>query len=473
MNAIKVEMEKLNQIERIKTKLILAKETDTDLKVFGAGSHKYRVGEIVNHEDIVKFENDYAVSLPESYKTFLLHIGNGGVSYGASCAGPFYGIYPLGKNTNELFDETLYLNANCILYPKMSDEYWESLTQAIDGEDISDDDYERELGKIFSGILPLGSQGCSYIHGLVLNGAYKGKVVNIDIDMQKPKFTFEATFLDWYERWLDEVISGDLIIDTPSWFGYGMGGSSKDLLDNYSSTVESDVKKDCLYAILKKANLDIEILNLIEEQYKTSSGELKEILLQIMTKFDYERAHDYLIEYTRENLLAVFQFVFWYAKDKSAEWLEIIEKNFSRINDDETFRFCTYLLKEMNIDYASIIIPFTSHINKEIRITAYYSLGLLKNKHDYLEVFIQGLNDSANRVIHTTLQALKGMKDKKLLIHYKNIAVRFPKEQDYILVNLNHRLEEFGLSVTIIKKIDIENFKMPKAKKKWHQFWKK
>ncbi|TDW52247.1 SMI1/KNR4 family protein SUKH-1 [Flavobacterium sp. 270] len=466
-------MEKLNQIERIKKKLILAKEADKDLKVFGAGSHNYIVGEIVNHDDIVKFENDYAVSLPESYKAFLLHIGNGGVSYGSSCAGPFYGIYPLGKNTNELFDETYYLKANCILYPKMSDEYWESLIQAIDEEDISDEDYEKELGKIFSGILPLGSQGCSYIHGLVLNGEYKGKVVNIDIDRQKPKFAFEATFLDWYERWLDEVISGDLIIDTPSWFGYGMGGSSKDLLETYSSTVEFEVKKDCLYAILKKADLDIEILNLIEEQYQTSSGELKEIFLQILTKFDYDRAHNYLTEYTRENLLAVFQFVFWYAKDKSADWLEVIKKNISRIDDDETFSFCTYLLKEMDIDYSSVIIPFTSHENEKIRITTYYSLGLLKNKHDHLEVFIQGLNDNVNRVIHITLQALKGMKDKKLLIHYKNIAERFPKEQDYILVNLNHRLEEFGLSTATIKNLNIDNFKMSNIKKKWYEFWKK
>ncbi|RZJ48667.1 MAG: SMI1/KNR4 family protein [Flavobacterium sp.] len=466
-------MKELSQIDRIREKLIEAKNTDLDLKIFGADSHKYTVGKTVTLAEISQFEKDFEIELPESYKTFLLHIGNGGVSYNSSCAGPFYGIYPLGKNTNELFDETYYLKANCILYPKMSDEYWESLTQAIDEEDISDDDYEKELGKIFSGILPLGSQGCSYIHGLVLNGEYKGKVVNIDIDRQKPKFTFEATFLDWYERWLDEVISGDLIIDTPSWFGYGMGGSSKDLLETYYSAVEFDVKKDCLYAILKKANLDIEILNLIEEQYKTSSGELKEIFLQILTKFDYERAHNYLTEYTRENLLAVFQFVFWYAKDKSADWLEVIKKNISRIDDDETFSFCTYLLKEMDIDYSFVIIPFTLHENEKIRISAYYSLGLLKNKHDHLEVFIQGLNDSANRVIHITLQALKGIKHEKLLIHYKNIAERFPKEQDYILVNLNHRLEEFGLSTAKIKNLNIDNFKMPNTKKKWHQFWKK
>ncbi|MDP5200414.1 SMI1/KNR4 family protein [Flavobacterium sp. DG2-3] len=463
----------LNQIERIKTKLISAKNADQYLKVFGADSHKYIVGKTLTVAEISQFEKNFDIELPESYKAFLQHIGNGGVSYDSSCAGPFYGIYPLGKNINELFDETLgHLKAKCILFPNMSDEYWDNLTKAIDEDDISDDNYELELGKIFSGILPLGSQGCSYIHGLVLNGEFKGKVVNIDIDRQKPKFTFEATFLDWYERWLDEIISGDLIIDTPSWFGYGMGGTAKDLLQSYFSAQEFNAKKDCLNAILKKANLDIEILNKIEEQYQLSSGELKEIFLQIMTKFDYERAYDYLVTYTKENLLVVLQFVFWYAKDKSADWLETIELNIGKINNEETFRFCTYLLKEIDMDFGYLIVPFASYENENIRVSAFYTLGQLKNKAEYLDTFVLGLNDKSNTVINTTLQALQNIIDKKLLVHYKNIAEQFPVEQDYILVNLNHRLKDYNLSNTSILNIDIENFEnsSQKEKKKWFRF---
>lgn len=458
------------QVERIKDKLIKAKYTDLKLKVFGAESHKYILGKPLYNEDILKFENEYELELPECYKAFLLHIGNGGISYSNSGAGPFHGIYPLGKNVGELIENTKeYLKRDCVLYPKMTDEYWNNLTKKANENDISDEDYENELGTIYSGILPLGSQGCTYIHALILNGEHKGRVVNIDLDKQKPKLIFELNFLDWYERWLDEVISGDLIKDTPSWFGYKIGGSEVNILKLYFSTSDNKTKIDCLEGLLDKQKLKSETIQIIEEQYKITSIDQKKVALQILTKFDYEKAKSYLIEFSEESLLDVFQFIFWYAKNKSNDWFLIIESNIEKINNEETFRFCSYLLKEMNVDYGYLIVPFTSHYNDNIRASAYYSLSQLKNKREYLETFITGLNDKENRVIHAVLQALEGVSDKRLLKHYKNIAERFPKEQDYILVNLNHRLKSYGLTTTTIKNIDIDNYS---REKKWFHFWK-
>lgn len=454
-------MNELCQIERIKKKLIIAKKTDKDLKVFGADEHEYNVGHTVNESQIVEFENEYELKLPECYRAFLLNIGNGGKGYLKSAAGPFYGIYPLGENVDDFIYENarLYLKQNCRIYPDMDAEYWSELIKEIEKDDISDEVYEKELGKIYAGLLPIGSQGCTYHHAIVLNGQFKGKVVNIDSDFQKPKFTFESSFLDWYERWLDEVISGDLL-DSPSWFGYGMGGTTKDLLQTYFSTTEFKIKIDCLSAILKKASLDIGSLNFIEEEYQLSSGELREIQLQVLVKFDYDRAFNHLVAYKDENLLAVFQFVFWYAKDKSADWLGIIESSIEKINNEETFTFCTYLLEEIDVNYAYLIVPFTSHENENIRVSAFYVLGQLKNKSEYVETFIRGLNDEVGVVIHASLQALNGVRDKRLLRSYKGIAERFKKEQNYILANLNHNLKEYGLSTTTIKSIDIDVFEI-------------
>ena len=138
-----------------------------------------------------------------------------------SAAGPYFGIFPLGESIHELVDEPeKYLSGNCVLTPEMTDEFWNDLNRRIEeDENISDEEYDKEKGKIFGGILPIGSQGCTYLHGIVLNGEYKGRVVNLDMDWQKPKFTYEENFLDWYERWLDEVILGHLL-EPASWFGY-------------------------------------------------------------------------------------------------------------------------------------------------------------------------------------------------------------------------------------------------------------
>lgn len=452
-------MDKLNQIERIKSKLILAKNADKDLKVFGASSHQYTLGETVSIDEILSFENDYNVVLPESYKAFLLHIGNGGISYANSAAGPGYGIYPFGKNINELIyeNEKQYLKEDCKLYPEMTDEFWTDLNKNIEeDDDISTEDFEVELGKIFSGLLPVGTQGCTYYYALVLNGEFKGRIVNVDSDRQKPYFAFESNFLDWYERWLDQIIPESIMATEPDLFKYTLSGLADYILEVFFATENHDIKIECLNGILKKEKLDAATLDVLEEQYQLSSGEIKKAILQILTKFDYERAKPHLISYSDESLLDVFQFVFWYAKDKSSDWLEVIKANIENIHDEETFSFCTYLLEAMKLDYAAIIVPFTYNKNEDIRVDAYYALGKLENKSNYIDTFISGLNDESNRVIHIVLQALNGVEDKRLLKHYKMIAEKFPVEKDYILVNLNHRLKPFGLTNKTIKKINTD-----------------
>jgi hypothetical protein len=286
----------------------------------------------------------------------------------------------------------------------------------------------------------------------VLNGRYKGMVVNLDRDRHKPQFTFERNFLDWYERWLDEVISGELIKDGPSWFGYTKGGSEEDLLDSYLSATDSGEKKDSLLGLLNKTNLKEQTLNEIDNLIKKEL-ELKNTMIEILCKSDYERAKPHLVELVKTDMLSTFQFIYWYAKNKSEEWVAIIEATINRIDDSETFRFCTYLLKEANLNYSNLILPFTKNNKEDIRGQAFYTLGSVKNKKDLIDVFIEGLKDDSNRVVLITLQALSGVKDPRLLEEYKRIAEKFTIDQDYILSNLNNRLAEFGFtSQTILDK---------------------
>jgi len=466
-----------NQIQRIKEKLLEAKNADKNFKVFGADRHKYIINKPTTVNSVVEFETKYSIKLPDCYKSFILELGNGGQGWQNSAAGPFFGIYPFGENVNELIYENTeqYLKNECVIIPKMTDSFWKNLTKNIEENDeISDEDYEIELGKLWGGILPIGSQGCTYLHGIVLNGQYKGKVVNLDMDRQKPNFTYETNFLDWYERWLDEVISGELIKDTPSWFGYNKGGAEDKLLASLIDSVNIEEKTDNLDGLLNKNKLKndtlLQIENLINSEF-----EPQKTLIQILCKSNYERAKPYLIELVKTDLCSTFQFVFWYAKAKSFEWINIIKENIERINDEETFRFCTYILRETDTDYGKLIEPFTKNSYENIRVQAFYTLGQLKNKKDYLNCFIQGLQDNSNRVVHSTLQALANVKDKRLLEYYRQIAENFPVEQDYILVNLNHRLAEYGLTNQTILNKDTDTFINPtnnNSKKKWYEIWK-
>ena len=211
------------QIARLKKKLQQAKERDALYKVFGAGSHRYHLNAPASIAEVDTFEKHYGIQLPECYRSFVLQIGNGGKSYPNLGAGPYFGIYPLGQNLNDLIykNVALHLKKTCSLNPKILTTRWDEIIEPIYEDDISDEDYETLNGNLYGGILPLGSQGCSYIHALVLNGPHKGRVVNLDKAEQiPPLFSEHKNFLDWYEGWLDEIISGKLITITPSWFGY-------------------------------------------------------------------------------------------------------------------------------------------------------------------------------------------------------------------------------------------------------------
>lgn len=461
------------QIERIKSKLLEAAKVDEGFKAFGASSHKYNIHKPAKIEEVNAFERKYSVNLPDDYKLFVLQIGNGGKSYANSGAGPFYGIYPLGEGVDELVYENTekYVKNESILYPKMTNDDWEKVIEKIDDDNISDSDYEKELGRIFGGVLPIGSQGCSYLHGIILNGTYKGKVVNIDQELQKPHFTFEDNFLDWYERWLDEVISEDLLIESPSWFGYTMGGSEEKLLKAYKNGSDDVAKTDALNGLLKKRTLDSFTLDSIDKAYINTTEENSQLLLQILVKNKHKNWKEHLTKLGNVDLLTVFQYIFWYDKANSSNWKEYITRHVDQITNSETFRFCTYLLQECNFDYGNLIQGFIKSDDEDIRSTTVYSLGQLSNKKDYLETFILGLNDDSNKVIHSSLQALSGIKNEKLLIHYKKIADRFPVEKDYILSNLKQRLAEFKIDLNWIRKNHPSEIQL-KIDKKWYQIWK-
>lgn len=60
------------------------------LRVFGADVHGFRLNPPLPEVDVMAFENTHNVSLPHDFSQFLTKVGNGG-------AGPFYGVFPLGK----------------------------------------------------------------------------------------------------------------------------------------------------------------------------------------------------------------------------------------------------------------------------------------------------------------------------------------------------------------------------------------
>lgn len=446
------------QLHRIQQKLAQAKAADKNLEVFGADAHQYHLNPPVSEAEVLAFEKKYGVQLPECYRAFMLTIGDAKAKKSDFIAGPYFGLYAFGTSVDSLLYEKTetYLKAPCNLSPDMTQEEWETLSDPLlsseEEEEEDDDKYFAERAKIFGGLLPLGSQGCTYEHALVLNGKYAGRVVNVDLDLAQPKFAFETNFLDWYERYLDEVISGQLIDDRPTWFGYHRGEPAEELLNEYEHTTDRKTQTDCLEGVYhKKPPLEPTLLDKIEKLIALDNED-RTFLIEILTQSSYERAKPYLQDLVTKDPKKVFQFVWWYAKDYCAEWVSVVKELLPTITDERTFDFATYLLTEGDDNFEEVILPFTDNENPQIRSTAYYTLGESKKKEQYLDTFIKGLQETDTGVLCTVMQALSGVEDKRLLPYYKQIAKRFPEEKDYILSNLEHCLASFGLTIEEARK---------------------
>ena len=446
------------QLHRIQQKLAQAKAADKDLQVFGADAHKYHLNPPVSEAEVLAFEKKYGVQLPECYRAFMLTIGDAKAKKSDFIAGPYFGLYAFGTSVDSLLYEKIetYLKAPCNLSPDMTQEEWETLSDPLlpseEEEEEDDDKYFAERAKVFGGLLPLGSQGCTYEHALVLNGKYAGRVVNVDLDLAQPKFAFEANFLDWYERYLEEVISGQLIDDRPTWFGYHRGEPAEVLLNEYEHTTNRKTQTDCLEGVYhKKPPLEPALLDKIEKLIALNNDD-RDFLIEILSQSSYERAQPYLQDLVNKDPKKVFQFVWWYAKDHCADWVSVVKELLPTITDERTFDFATYLLTEGDDNFEEVILPFTDNENPQIRSTAYYTLGKSKKKEQYLDTFIKGLQETDTGVLCTVMQALSGVEDKRLLPYYKQIAKRFPEEKDYILSNLERRLASFGLTIEEARK---------------------
>ena len=446
------------QLHRIQQKLAQAKEADKNLEVFGADAHQYHLNPPVSEAEVLAFEKKYGVQLPECYRAFMLTIGDAKAKKSDFIAGPYFGLYAFGTSVDSLLYEKIetYLKAPCNLSPDMTQEEWETLSDPLlfseEEEEEDDDKYFAERAKVFGGLLPLGSQGCTYEHALVLNGKYAGRVVNVDLDLAQPKFAFETNFLDWYERYLDEVISGQLLDDRPTWFGYHRGEPAEVLLNEYEHTTDRKTQTDCLEGVYhKKPPLEPALLYKIEKLI-VLDNEDRDFLIEILSQSSYERAKPYLQDLVTKDPKKVFQFVWWYAKDHCADWVSVVKELLPTITDERTFDFATYLLTEGDDNFEEVILPFTDNENHQIRSTAYYTLGESEKREQYLDTFIKGLQETDTGVLCTVMQALSGVEDKRLLPYYKAIAKRFPEEKDYVLSNLEYRLASFGLTIEEARK---------------------
>ena len=342
-------MKNLNQVERIKIKLNLAKNTDSFFEVFGASSHRYRLDAPVNMKKVAIFEKKYNISLPDGYKVFLTQIGNGGNEYesvtGNSGAGPDYGIFKLGHKFHCIANpKSGYLAKEPFFNSETTVEEWEKISENMP-EDISDDEYNKMFDRAYAGILLIGFQGCSGFNGIMLSGKNAGRVVYLlDQILYCPQFAQEANFLDWYENWLDSIISGQRFRDSPY-------GTVEEHFSRYAKVKEvyrADKVQYWNIVVLGYIkgfdSLSPEHIIILRENYDTETDETTRLyILNLLVKFDYDNAKIELNKLYKNNALEFLKILHLYAKEKTSDWENVIQTLLRETSNTEVKEYIKYV----------------------------------------------------------------------------------------------------------------------------------
>lgn len=252
----------LKKLAQIKASHISGKHSKPD---------QFQLNPPLAEAEVQAFEAEHGIRLPEDYRAFLIHAGNGG-------AGPIYGLYSLDE-CNDFADwvgadvQADFLIRPCPLSPDIP------ITP----------DWRERFGDTspYQGSLTLGSRGCTYETQLIVSGPYAGRVIYVDADENAPPyFVREPDFLAWYERWLDELLLGY----DQHHFGYWPGGGERELwqiLDDPHA--DGELKGEAAVAFWRLPRLSEESIRRFPALLESPLAEVRSNTLLVIRKFKLKR----------------------------------------------------------------------------------------------------------------------------------------------------------------------------------------
>jgi len=399
-----------------------AKEKDPDLARFGAYSHQYKLAAPAGEEAIQEFEEQQGIRLPEEYWDFLMLVGNGG-------AGPYYGLYGLKALKEDLSDShgvRLYrVMEEPVIYPKMSEEEWDRM---------ADPEGRRKGEEVhpYAGILPISTQGCTLMTGLMLAGPYRGQVVYYDEDFCGPPFfAREKGFLEWYERWLREVIAG--YNEEEVGFGLNMDGTPVQLMELYQQTDNPEEKTEIIESFYKFETLPGKQKTYFKQTCAEETDmEVRMKLIKMLVRFhvpgmakELEKLWEYGA-YAEAVSIITYEGT-WEVKEA---WYERVFEILPRLQG-EGFRDACHTIGAVK-DYPNVHAGRLrealnrKNLNRNDRISLFHCIQELKGKEEVLDYFLDYLSTEEDlTLLIYAVWCTEGVEDRQLQELYVKLLDKY------------------------------------------------
>lgn len=184
-------------------------------------SPHFHLDDPISEEDAARFEAEHGIRLPEDYREFLTHVGNGG-------AGPCGGVFPLGAMDDgfkfqKWAEKDGFVGKLSSAFPLI--EAWNEVPAAPDEAlaEADADEYDRQMEAAsdlywssdqVNGAIPICHLGCAIRIWLVVTGPQRGllwrdgRAEYTGLSPVQLKDGRRATFASWYMEWLNDQLQG-------------------------------------------------------------------------------------------------------------------------------------------------------------------------------------------------------------------------------------------------------------------------
>lgn len=170
------------------------------------GASPYSLNKTLSEEEIQHFEKKSRIVLPQGYRDFLLHIGNGGKEHRqfplplSESADPLKNMF----ETEELdwtYMSKPFIEEQCNYY-YLEDEEHNSLP-----DDLEKDEYDSLALQALHGTLAIYNDGCGYYDLLIVSGKLTGKVISIDTCHGQGFRMLSPSFEHYFVNWMNHRIN--------------------------------------------------------------------------------------------------------------------------------------------------------------------------------------------------------------------------------------------------------------------------
>ncbi|NDU75807.1 SMI1/KNR4 family protein [Actinomadura sp. DSM 109109] len=140
-------------------------------------------------DDIVELEQRFDIRLPETYRNFVLQIGDGG-------AGPGQGLWSLRRSIRWA-DRGVYAPRYLATpFP---------FTARVPGEYFDELDVDGHHDDLLTGSMIIAEIGQGAYFRLVVTGATRGRIWRDDVCLPGGALSPGLDFADWYTNWLQRL----------------------------------------------------------------------------------------------------------------------------------------------------------------------------------------------------------------------------------------------------------------------------